>query len=478
MIRKRQCLRICAFTAGLLGFFVVGAAFASTITVNSLADPGQAGVCALRDAITAANTKTATNGCAAGSGNDTINFLPRITGTIVLVGTLPEVTDSLLTINGPSSLGITISSGGNFVALPVMEVAADVTLNLNSVSITRGSPLIGVAAGATVNLEDVTIADGFAIVSGGGIDNAGTLTVTDSVFSSNGAQGDGGGIFNSGALTVTKSTFSGNFGDAGGGILNDIGATLTVTNSTFSGNSGVHGSGAIDNDGTLSVTNSTFFGNRAEHAAGGIDNFFDGMLTVTNSTFSSNMGGPGGIFNLGSASLKSTILASSMFEPPPVGLPSPNCGGAITDAGYNISDDSTCGFAKTGSANNGDGVNPLLSTAGLANNGGPTQTIALQSGSPAIDAIPVADCTDQASPPSPITTDQRGLLRPDNGEQFCDIGAYEFQDFAGGPGQAQCFEQSVGTLTRQFGSLDAAASALGYSSVRALQNAIGAFCKG
>jgi hypothetical protein len=150
----------------------------------------------------------------------------------------------------------------------------------------------------------------------------------------------------------------------------------------------------------------------------------------------------------------------------------------ITDAGFNISDDSTCGFAKTGSANNGDGVDPLLSPAELANNGGPTQTIALQSGSPAIDAIPVVDCTDQASPPNPITSDQRGFPRPDAGEQVCDIGAYESESFAGQPGARSCEPTSVAALTEQFGSLDAAASALGFSSVNALQSAIVAFCKG
>ena len=277
-------------------------------------------------------------------------------------------------------------------------------------------------------------------------------------------------------MTVTRSTFSGNFCDGGGGgIFNDVGATAAVTNSTFSGNGCVHGPGAIDNVGTLSVTNSTFFGNRSGHDVGGIDNSFDGVLTVTNSTFSGNLNGA--ISNLGSAILKSTILASSPSEYPPFG-PTKNCYGAITDAGFNISDDSSCGFAMTGAANNGDGVNPLLSTAGLADNSGPTQTLAVQSGSPAIDAIPVADCTDQASPPNPITTDQRGLPRPDDEEQFCDIGAYEFQDFAGEPGQANCFDESVRTVAGQFGSLAAAASALGYSSVRALQNAIGAFCKG
>ena len=85
----------------------------------------------------------------------------------------------------------------------------------------------------------------------------------------------------------------------------------------------------------------------------------------------------------------------------------------------------TPGFTKIGSAKNGDNVHQLLSTSGLANNGGPTQTTALQSGSPAIDAIPVADCTDQSSPPNQITTDQRGFARPDAGEAVCDVGAYE-----------------------------------------------------
>src|SRR5262249_13543893 len=100
-------------------------------------------------------------------------------------------------------------------------------------------------------------------------------------------------------------------------------------------------------------------------------------------------------------------------------------GGTIADAGYNISDDNTCGFTATGSLNN---TNPMLNPAGLSNNGGPTQTIALLSGSPAIDAIPVADCTDQARTPNPIITDQRLFPRPDSEENLCDIGAYEFAD--------------------------------------------------
>jgi hypothetical protein len=62
-------------------------------------------------------------------------------------------------------------------------------------------------------------------------------------------------------------------------------------------------------------------------------------------------------------------------------------------------------------------TNPLLDPSGLQNNGGPTQTIALQQGSPAINHIPIARCP---------ATDQRGVKRPDDGnEQYCDIGAYE-----------------------------------------------------
>jgi hypothetical protein len=79
---------------GLIGLLFFGRAYAATINVNSLADPGGPSICALRDAITAANTQTATNGCAAGSGNDAIQFsLPGNAVTIQLQSPLPQVTD-------------------------------------------------------------------------------------------------------------------------------------------------------------------------------------------------------------------------------------------------------------------------------------------------------------------------------------------------------------------------------------------------
>jgi hypothetical protein len=97
----------------------------------------------------------------------------------------------------------------------------------------------------------------------------------------------------------------------------------------------------------------------------------------------------------------------------------------VVDAGYNISDDNSCGFGSIGSSNNTD---PKLDPKGLRNNGGSTQTIALLAASPAVDAIPLASCTDQATPtPHQLTSDQRGFGRPDPGDDpaACDIGAYE-----------------------------------------------------
>jgi hypothetical protein len=76
---------------------------------------------------------------------------------------------------------------------------------------------------------------------------------------------------------------------------------------------------------------------------------------------------------------------------------------------------------------------------------------------------------------NPINTDQRGALRPDAGEVNCDIGAYEFADFAGQP---KCIDQSTSALAQQYGSIKAAASALGFASVAAVQSAIATSCGG
>ena len=119
----------------------------------------------------------------------------------------------------------------------------------------------------------------------------------------------------------------------------------------------------------------------------------------------------GALYNQGGTlTLTNSILASSTSGG--------NCSGGVTDGGYNISDDRTCGFTGTGASGQtlGDNINPLLDPNGLQDNGGPTDTIALLSTSPAISAIPAAQCP---------ATDQRGDPRPAPGQSACDVGAFE-----------------------------------------------------
>ncbi len=106
--------------------------------------------------------------------------------------------------------------------------------------------------------------------------------------------------------------------------------------------------------------------------------------TVTNSTFSGNSAAyvGGGIY--GTANLKGAILANNTISDGFL----ENCFATITDVGYNISDDNSCGFTASSSRNKTD---PELDPAGMSAHGGPTETIALQSSSPAVDAIALED---------------------------------------------------------------------------------------
>jgi hypothetical protein len=276
----------------------------------------------------------------------------------------------------------------------ILAASSGDTINFNvSGTITLGSTLSGIAINLTIDGSGQSIT----------VDGANSFHIL---------------IVNTGAtLTLHNLTIAKGFGIEGGGILNH--GTLTVTNTTFSGNSASGSGGGIDNFGALTVANSTFFGNSAQ-LSGGIDNV--GAQTVTNSTFSDNSAvvGGGGINNepLGSTTLKGTILAAE---------PGGNCGGLITDGGYNISDDVSCPIASGTSVDGSTTLN--LDPLGLANNGGPTQTIALEPNSEAVDFIPIGKCTDQSSPtPQPLTTDQRGFPRPDPGNpDFCYAGAFELQ---------------------------------------------------
>lgn len=439
------------------------------IAVTSTADTGSG---SLRDAVATARS------------GDTIVF--NVTVPIALDS--PVTIARNLTIDGPatvnaglatelfivnSGLSVTIralSMGGGF-GPGVGCIQNDGALSLVNSNI-QGTEAIGgdgaISNSGTMTITNSTISGNSSLLGTGGINNFGTMTITKSTISANQvSESSGGGIYNSGTLSITDSTLSSNSaggfaGGLGGAIAN--GGTLNVTNCAFKGNQAENGGGAIVSGGTLNVINSTFIDSGESLRRDAIVLTF-GTATLTNSTLEN----VGDLFVAGgSVSLKGVILVGG--EGVPAGE-FPNCLGAVSDNGYNISDDNSCAFSAVGSQN---GTDPKLDPNGLQNNGGPTQTIALLSGSPAIDAIPIADCTDQASPSNRITTDQRGDLRPDPGEFACDIGADEFQDLAG---QANCYIKSVAALAQQYGGLKAAASACGFS-IGALKTAITTSCGG
>src|ERR1700722_18682307 len=148
-------------------------ATSNIITVTNTTDTGAG---SLRAAITSANGSPTVA--------TTINF--SVSGTVTLASALPAIANTSpgsLTIDGTGQT-ITVDGANSFQVLVV-----------NS--------------GATLTVNDLTIAHGNAPSIGGGIANVGgTLTVSNSTFSTN--TGTGGGIYNSVTATVTNSTFSGN----------------------------------------------------------------------------------------------------------------------------------------------------------------------------------------------------------------------------------------------------------------------------
>ncbi len=215
-------------------------------------------------------------------------------------------------------------------------------------------------------------------------------------------------------MLVTNSTFSANVApDAGAAIVNYVNATIEGCTSE---NRAYIGSAVMNFRGSTTMVNSTFAGNLS-HAGGAVLQFHD-STRIINSTFADNpAAGANGralIVGGGGAMVKGSIFLSS---------DGPNRGGApVTDGGYNISSDSSCNFNGTGSLTD---TNPELDRAGLADNGGPTETIALTASSPADELIPVASRTDQNG--APLTVDQRGYGRPAASHpDFCSAGAFEF----------------------------------------------------
>jgi hypothetical protein len=267
-------------------------------------------------------------------------------------------------------------------------------------------------AGVTARILGLTVADGRG-GDGGGILNNGTLEVSNVTLSSNATDSpdDGGGIFNDGTLILTNSTLSDNSagGGRGGGILNS--GVAVMIKSTFANNTAFQGGGLANQGAVFTVINCTISNNSATDG-GGIFNVSLSNVEISHSTLSGNSGPlGGGIISPASFSVafvKNSIVASATGD---------NCISVIS-LGNNYSTDASCpGFTV---------VTPgQLALGPLASNGGPTQTHGLLPGSVAIDAA--TDCTDIDG--NPVNEDQRGALRPFDGDgaggAACDAGSYE-----------------------------------------------------
>ena len=294
----------------------------ATILVTSLLNSGCG---TLRAAIEKANL--APNNRGSGAHGDTIKFAHSVRGTILLTSALPALsTDMVISGPGPSALRVARSGASQTPAFRIFTVGRGAVIKITGLTITGGIAADGggIDNAGSLSLVNTTISgnsavgtalpSGFGAALGGGIDNSGTLSVTNSTFSGNSAMGGsgsgGGGIDNAGSLSLVNTTISGNSAvgfalgselaaAVGGGI--DNAGSLSLVNTTISGNSAVGTGtpsefpaalgGGIDNSGTLSVTNSTFSGNSAMGSisnGGGIFNDDSGTLSVTNSTFSGN----------------------------------------------------------------------------------------------------------------------------------------------------------------------------------------------
>jgi sugar lactone lactonase YvrE len=325
------------------------------------------------------------------------------TGTIV-VGpgrytdhvTIPS-SDSPLTIQGAGVGATTVSGGFN-----------------------GSGSVFTIPSGVNATITDMSIVGGQA-ANGGGVNDAGNLTLQRDVIGFNaatgtGANGLGGGVYASQvpALSISDSQIVSNqASNAGGGIYAaGTGNPSTVTRDLINSNSVLNSSGS--GGGALALgagdwTDDTIAGNQIVDAnsnpqgyGGGL---WAGLSYLHSDTIVGNTGAAGGGLLSYSAGVAGTIIAGNHGA---------NCGGAVGDGGDNLEDDAggVCGFRPP----LGDriGVDPMLGP--LADNGGPTKTMAISGSSPAYGAS--QECTG---------TDQRGVSRLQRGATTCDIGAYQVE---------------------------------------------------
>jgi len=318
-----------------------------------------------------------------------------------------------------ATLGLTTDTNATcrYATVPGMAFASMVNTMSTTGGTSHSTLVTGLAAGGsysyyvrcqdgssgTVNSDDYAInfsvAANSTSVSGGGIINGGTLTLTNVALTNNSASNFGGAIYNSGTLNVFASTFSGNSATLDGGAIYNAG-TASLTRSTFSGDSSAaSGGGFANGTGAAATLSQDTFSQNTSGLYGGAIRNYSGTLTVTASTISGNTSTAdgGGIHNSGTLNLANTIVAGN------AGANFADVDGSYVDNGGNQS-----GAGPGGTSAIAIGLAPL------DNYGGAIQTMLPLPGSPAICAGLAANLGGQ-------TTDQRGLALDGN----CHSGAVD-----------------------------------------------------
>jgi hypothetical protein len=393
------------FFAGFLFVLCFGLTVtAATFTVTNTNDSGAG---SLRQAVLDAN---------AAAGDDTIVFDSSFNSpqTITLAGSeIVVAANGSLTINGPGADLLTISGNNQS---RILSTGANVVVNINGLRFTAGNGVGAVNSGR-----------------GGAIYNVGgTMVITNSIITGNTAA-NGGGLNNAASaspsvpanLTIINCAITNNTSSSSGGAMQNFStSTLSLSNTTVSGNvsnsTGI--AGAFQANGTIRITNSTFSGNNAPAGTGGGVYYNGSSLIMTNTTIvnNSSLNGGGGLHRTGTN--PTLIMRNSIVSGNNGAAANPDAFGLVSSEGNNIigNNAGSTGWVMSDLQN----VNPMLGA--LADNGGLGNTHLPMLGSPAIDGGQncVVDLSCSANnPPVAITTDQRGVTRPQNA--VVDIGSVE-----------------------------------------------------
>ena len=363
------------------------AAAASNITVSTTDDVvADDGLCSLREAIIAANSDTAFQGCTAGSGNDTIQFDPALPAPATFILSLTgKDEDGGLTGDLDLTASVTISGTGQTNTIidgsgidRVLHIHPGANVSITGITIQNGNPgMLAYGGGLAIEqtgiltLEESTVSNNSAVL-GGGIYNLGGLISNSSTIKTN----QGGGLHNkAGGLLLNNievlSNFNG-FGitneqqgqlqftggkvseNIGGGIRND-GSTASLSNLTINGNTI---GGGLNNKGTtkatLTISGSSIHNNAAASGAGlyNESNLALATIETTQISFNTATAAGGGISNYGELTLKTSTIDNNQAR----------TGGGIDHQGVSFKAENVTISSNTATDNGGGIANQTSAT--------------------------------------------------------------------------------------------------------------------